>query len=56
MISNTSEEEIVAEMRENFGDVPPEERVSVCDPCYQKMLAAYPIEIFRIEEAGRKHV
>ena len=33
----TSEEEKVAEMKQFFGDLRPEERASVCDDCFQKI-------------------
>lgn len=28
----------MAEMVENFGDVPPEERATVCDDCYEEIM------------------
>jgi hypothetical protein len=30
-----SDEEALAEMRERFGDVPPEEQVVLCDDCFR---------------------
>jgi DNA-directed RNA polymerase subunit RPC12/RpoP len=45
--SDWSEEDALEEMRENFGDVPPENREVVCDDCYQKMILEFPIEEYK---------
>lgn len=37
----TSEEEILKEMKDNFGNVPINERVTVCDDCYEIFMAFY---------------
>lgn len=38
-----TEEEALAEMRSNFGDVPEDQRVVVCDDCYQFMTSIIPL-------------
>ncbi len=34
-----SEEEALAELKENFGDIPKEDCDIVCDDCYKKMFS-----------------
>ena len=34
-----SDEDAAAEMRDNFGDLSPDDRAVVCDDCYQAMMA-----------------
>jgi hypothetical protein len=33
-----SEEKAIQEMKENFGDIPEEERVIVCDDCFKTLI------------------
>lgn len=40
------EDVVLAEMRENFGDLPPADRAVLCDACYKKFMAWF--------EKGRK--
>lgn len=39
-----TEEDRLAEMRENFGDIPEEDRASVCDDCYNEIKGRHPTE------------
>lgn len=49
-VTDWSDEEAEAEYAENFGDDP--DREVVCDDCFKKMTAAWPINKYR-EETGR---
>lgn len=37
--SEATEEDALAEMRQNLGDLPEHDRATVCTPCYQKFMA-----------------
>lgn len=37
-----TEEEKVAEMKANIGDIPPEDRATVCDDCYEAIMRSHP--------------
>ncbi len=37
---DSSEEDILKEMKDNFGNLPEEVRSSVCDDCYHKIMDA----------------
>lgn len=39
-----SEEEKLAEMRANVGEIPEDDRASVCDDCYAKILPGHPTD------------
>lgn len=41
-----SEEEAIAEMKENFGDIPKDERAVICDDCYNAITVGGKAIIF----------
>lgn len=47
-VSANTEEEKLAEMRDNFGDIPKEERVSLCDECYRRAINHPAFDVFSL--------
>ena len=49
--SDWTEEESLAEMRAEFGDVPENKRICLCDECYERAKANERAEVNRLKAA-----
>jgi hypothetical protein len=53
--SITTEEAKISEMQALFGDLPPEERATVCEPCFIKIMDFNEPGVYRYAKFIEKH-